>query len=196
MTQLLAIAFYQLVAFAYGLFAVFLVVRGSRTRVARYFIIAQLGTAIWAQSFVLAAYDVLPIAALDITGTLRDGSWLALSLALMYRPTGNRLYWWITSAAATTLVLLQILLLFTPAIMGAIAGVRVDVTLMRVCTTVLGFALTENVLRNTSKADFWALKHWAIGLSGILLFQLLERIPEFLTHSDDFNVLLASPWSF
>ena len=80
--------------------------------------------------------------------------------------------------------------------MGAVAGVRVDAILMRVCTTILGFAIIENVLRNASKADFWALKHWAIGFSSILLFQLLVRIPEFLTHSDDFSVILASPLVF
>src|SRR6201999_2371544 len=62
--------------------------------------------------------------------------------------------------------------------------------------TILGIALIENVLRNSSKADFWALKHWAIGLSGILLFQLVVRIPEFLTHSDNFSVTLASPLVF
>ena len=91
---------------------------------------------------------------------------------------------------------LQLLLHFTPALMGTVAGVRVDVTLMRVCTTILGFALIENVLRNASKADFWALKHWAIGLSGILLFQLFVRIPEFLTHSGDFSVIPGQPPGF
>jgi hypothetical protein len=196
MTLFLATVFYQLVALAYAVFAGFLVARGSHTRTAWYFIVAQLGTAIWAQSFVLASHDIVPVAALDIMGTLRDGAWLALSLALMYRPAGSHGYWWIASVTAGTLVFLQLLLLFTPALMGTVAGVRVDVTLMRVCITILGFALIENVLRNASKADFWALKHWAIGLSGILLFQLLVRIPEFLTHTGEFNVSLASPLVF
>ena len=196
MTLLLATIFYQLVALAYAVFAGFLAIRGLHTRVTRFFIVAQLGTAIWAQIFVLATRDAVPVAVLDIMGPLRDGAWLALSLALMYPPAGNRGYWWITSVTAAALVFMELLLYFTPALMGSVAGVRVDVTLMRVCTTILGFAVIENVLRNASKADFWALKHWAIGLSGILLFQLLVRIPEFLTHSGDFSVLLATPLVF
>ncbi|HEY2008358.1 MAG TPA: XrtA/PEP-CTERM system histidine kinase PrsK [Rhizomicrobium sp.] len=196
MTLPLATVLYQLVALAYAVFSGFMVVRGSHSRVAWYFIFAQLSTAIWAQSFVLASNGIVPVAALDILGTLRDGAWLALSLALMYRPAGRLGYWWTVSVLAAGLVCLQLLLLFTPAIMGAVAGVRLDVTLIRMCITLLGFALIENVLRNASKADFWALKHWAIGLFGILLFQLLVRIPEFLTHSGDFDMSLASPLIF
>jgi putative PEP-CTERM system histidine kinase len=196
MTLLLATGFYQLAALAYAGFAGFLATRGLHTRIAWFFIVAQLGTAIWAQAFVLATHDFVPVAALDIMAALRDGGWLALSLALMYRAGDNRGYWWTTTIAAAALVSMQLVLLFTPALMGTIAGVRVDVTLMRVCTTILGFAIIENVLRNASKADFWALKHWAIGLCGVLLFQLLVRIPEFLTHSDDFSVVLASPLVF
>ena len=196
MTLLLATALYQVVALAYALFSGFMIVRGTHARVAWYFIGAQLSTAIWAQSFVLASNGIVPVATLDILGTLRDGAWLALSLALMYRPTGRRGYWWTVSVLAAGLVSLQLLLLFTPAVMGTVAGVRLDVTLMRMCITLLGFALIENVLRNASKAAFWALKHWAIGLFGILLFQLLVRIPEFLTHSGDFDMSLASPLIF
>ena len=38
-----------------------------------------------------------------------------------------------------------------------------------------------------------ALKHWAIGFSAILVFQLLSRIPEFLTHQPDVSLAVASP---
>jgi putative PEP-CTERM system histidine kinase len=196
MTQYLSIALYQLTALAYAAFAVFLVVRGSHTRVAWFFIVAQSCTAVWAQAFVLASYDLLSIISLDVAEAARDGAWLSLSLALMYSPAGNRGYWWITTIAAAALVFMQFLLNFTPAVMGAIAGVRVDLTLMRVCTTVLGFAVIENVMRNASRADFWALKHWAIGLFSVLLFQLLVRVPEFLTHNGDYSVILANPLVF
>jgi putative PEP-CTERM system histidine kinase len=196
MTQYLAIALYQLAALAYAAFAFFLVARGSHARVAWFFIVAQSCTAIWAQAFVFASYDLLPIMSLDIAETARDGAWLGLSLALMYSPAGNRGYWWITTIAAAALVFMQLLLNFTPALMGAVAGVRVDLTLMRVCTTVLSFAAIENVMRNASRADFWALKHWAIGLFSVLLFQLLVRVPEFLTHNGDYSVVLANPLVF
>ena len=196
MTLLLATVFNQLVALAYAAFAGILAVRGLHTRVAWLLTIALLGTAAWAQAFVLATHDLVSVGNLDVLATLRDAAWLVFSLSLMHAATGSRGYWWITSATAAALISLQLLFHFTSLPMGSIAGVRFDLTLMQVCTTILGFAVIENVLRNASRADFWALKHWAIGLSGILLFQLLVRIPEFLTHSGDFAVILASPLVF
>ena len=127
---------------------------------------------------------------------MRDGAWLALCLALMYPRAGNHRFWLIATVAGAMLVSLQILLSFTPEGIGTVAGIQIDVTLMRVCITILGFALIENVLRNSSPADFWAVKHWAIGLSGVFLFQLIVRIPEFLTHRGDFSVTLATPLVF
>src|ERR1700744_2365846 len=100
MTQYLAIIFYQIAALAYTAFAAFLAVRSSHTRVAWLFVVAQLGPAIWAQAYVLAGYDLMPVAAFDITETIRDGGWLALCLALMHSPAGNRGYWWIASITA------------------------------------------------------------------------------------------------
>jgi hypothetical protein len=76
---------------------------------------------------------------------------------------------------------------------GSVAGVLVDNALIRVITTILSFVLIENILRNASRADFWALKHWAIGLSAVLVFQLIVRIPEFLTHTSNPGFALASP---
>lgn len=196
MTMVLATGFYQLVALVYAAFAGFLMVRGSRTRITAFFAIALAGTAIWAQSFILARYGFVPVAAFDIMAALRDCAWLALSLVLMYLPRGNRSYWWTAFVVSAVLVSLQLLLTSTPGLIGTVAGIRVDAALMRVCITILGFFLIENVLRNTSKAEFWALKHWAIGLSGILLFQLVARIPEFLTHNGEFSGSLASPLVF
>jgi len=117
-------------------------------------------------------------------------------LALVYSPTGSRGYWWTAAGTAAALVFMQLVLYSKPALMGAVAGVRIDVTLMRVCITILSFALIENVLRNASRVDFWALKHWAIGFSGVLLFQLVVRVPEFLTHRADLSLSLANPLVF
>jgi len=76
---------------------------------------------------------------------------------------------------------------------GAFAGVRLDVTLVRMTMTILGFVVAENVMRNSSQAELWALKHWGIGFSAILVFQLLSRIPEFLTHRPDLSLAVANP---
>ena len=72
MTLVSANVFYQVVAVAYAIFAGFLLVRASRTRITWYYAIAQLTTAIWAQIFVLASNGILPVAAVDGTAVLRD----------------------------------------------------------------------------------------------------------------------------
>ncbi len=196
MTLVLTAALYQLVALAYAIFAAGLAVRGLHTWTARYFAAALVGTALWAQFAALTAYGVVPSNAPEAFNALRDGAWLALCLALMYPRAGNYRFWWIATVASAILVSLQVLLSFTPEGMGTLAGIHIDATLMSVCITILGFALIENVLRNSSAADFWTVKHWAIGLSGIFSFQLIARIPEFLTHNADFGQSLASPLVF
>jgi putative PEP-CTERM system histidine kinase len=196
MTPILTAALYQLVALAYAIFAVVLVVRGLHTWTARSFAAALAGTSLWAQFAALTAYGVLPSNAPDAMSALRDGTWVALCLALMYPRAGKDRFWRIATVAGAILVSLQVLLSINPEGIGTIAGVHIDATLMSVCITILGFILIENVLRNSSKADFWAVKHWAIGLSGILLFQLIVRIPEFLTHNADFGQSVASPLVF
>ena len=187
---------YELVALAYGVFALILVVRGLRTATARYFTAALVGTALWAQFVVLTAQGFLPLTTSDAMSALRDAAWLALSLALVYQRAGNRHSRWLTSILTAALISFDVFLSLTPGGMGTAAGIHIDAALMRVCIAILGFALIENVLRNSPRSDFWALKHWAIGLSGILFFQLIVRVPEFLTHNPIFNQSLASPLVF
>jgi putative PEP-CTERM system histidine kinase len=196
MTLALTAALYQSVALAYAVFAAVLAVRGLHTWTARSFAAALVGTSLWAQFSALTAYGVLPRNAPDAMSALRDGTWVALCLVLMYPRAGNYRFWWIATVAGAILVSLQFLLSIIPEGIGSVAGIRIDATLMCVCITILGFALIENVLRNSSKADFWAVKHWAIGLSGVFLFQLIVRIPEFLTHNSEFGQSLASPLVF
>ena len=126
----------------------------------------------------------------------RDGAWLALSLALMHARAGSHRFWWTAFIVTAGFVSLQMFLFFAPQALGTAAGIHIDAMLIRVCSTILGFAFIENVLRNSTRADFWGLKHWAIGLSGILLFQLIVRIPEFLTHHQDFNYSIIGPLVF
>src|ERR1700712_223897 len=111
MTVLWPAVGYQLVAIVYAVFAAFIVSRASRSLVSMLFFAAVSATALWAQIFVLTAYDVLPDDLLfDLTGVVRDGAWLIFSLALMYPQTGQRNYWRAAAVAAATLTLLQLFL--------------------------------------------------------------------------------------
>ncbi len=196
MTSILTTALYQFVALAYGIFAVLLVLRGVHTRTSRYFAAALVATVLSAQVAALTGYGILPPNAPEAANALRDGAWLALCLALMYPRARDFRFWWIATIATAILACLQFLLSFSPDGIGSVAGVHIDATLMSISLTILGFALIENVLRDSSRADFWAIKHWAIGLSGLFLFQLAARIPQFLTHKVSFSGSLAGPLVF
>jgi len=178
---------------AYTIFAVLVAIRCARTLHAALFLTVMLATAAWAQSFVAVFLGHAPDWLEVIMSAVRDTAWLALALALMHRHAGNTGYFRVLAAAAAGLLALQILLSMNNWVVGGVAGVRIDVTLVRVTMTILGFVIVENVLRNSSRAELWALKHWAIGFCAILVFQLLSRIPEFLTHSPDLSLAVANP---
>jgi putative PEP-CTERM system histidine kinase len=178
---------------AYAIFAVLVAVRSSRTLQAALFLTVMLATAAWAQSFVAVFLGYAPVWLDGVMSAIRDAAWLALSLGLMRRHASDTNYFRALVAVAIALLALQIILSMNEWMVGIFAGVRIDVTLVRVTITILGFVVVENVLRNASRAELWALKHWAIGYSAILIFQLLFRIPEFLTHRPDLSLAVANP---
>lgn len=178
---------------AYLVFAAIIAMRSSRTLHAALFLIVMLLTAAWAQSFVAVYLGYAPVWLEGVMATTRDAAWLALALALMQRNANHTGYFRVLAVVAALLVALQIGLGMNDMMVGAVAGVRIDVALIRMAMTILGFVIVENVMRNASKGELWALKHWAIGFSGVLLLQLLSRIPEFLTHKPDLSLAMANP---
>lgn len=193
MTTPLLVWGHEAAFFAYAIFAVLVAWRGERTRQSLLFLLVMLATAAWAQSFVLVYLGHVPDWLEPFFSAARDGAWLALSLGLMRRNTGNTSHFRSLATAGMLLVALQFALGISGVTIGALAGVRLDVTLVRMMMTILGFVVVENVMRNSSRAELWALKHWAIGFSAILVFQLLSRVPEFLTHEPDLSLAVANP---
>jgi putative PEP-CTERM system histidine kinase len=193
MTTPLLVWGYEVAFLAYAIFAVIVAIRGSRTLLTVLFLTVMLATAAWAQSFVAVYLGYAPVWLEGVMSTARDAVWLGLSLALMHRHASDSHYFRALMAAAALLVALQIVLGMDGLMVGSVAGVQIDVTLVRVAITILGFIIVENVIRNASRGELWALKHWAIGLSAVLAFQLLYRIPEFLTHHPDVGLAVANP---
>ena len=181
---------------AYVFFAALVVLRGARTWLGGLLITAAGATALWAQSSVAVIYGFLPPWLEIIAGGGRDFAWLALCLGLMYRRGGNTAVWLGLLSLATVLAVLQFALDLSHIDAGTIAGVHLDGALVRVAATILGLVLVENILRNSSAAEFWSLKHLLIGLIAILAFQLVSRVPQFLTHSPDPDMIVAQPFVF
>ena len=177
----------------YLVFAAIVAMRSSRTLHAALFLIVMLFTAAWAQSFVAVYLGYAPVWLEGVMTAARDASWLALSLALMQRNANHTGYFRALAAVGALLVMAQIGLGLRGSMIGTVAGVGIDAPLVRLAMTILGFVTLENVMRNASKGELWALKHWAIGFSGVLVFQLLARIPEFLMHEPDLSLAVATP---
>ena len=193
MTTPLLVWGHQAAFVAYVIFAVLVAMRSSRTLQAALFLTVMLVTAVWAQTFVAVYLGYLPVWLQGAMSTARDAIWLGLSLALMRRHAQDTNYFRALLATAGLLLALQIALSTNEWMVGKFAGVRIDVALMRMAITILGFIIVENVMRNASRAELWALKHWAIGYSAILAFQLLYRVPEFLIHRTEVSLAVANP---
>ncbi len=193
MTTPLLIWGHEAAVLAYAIFAAVVAVRASRTLLAFLFLAALLTTAAWAQSFVAVYLGFAPDWLENAVSTVRDGAWLALALALMHRNTGITSSFRVLLAGTAVLLALQLALGSNALRVGAVAGVRVDVTLIRITLKILGFVIVENVMRNASRAELWALKHWAIGFCTLLAFQLVSRLPDFLTHHTDLSLIAANP---
>lgn len=181
---------------AYAGFAALVAFRGSRTWLGWLLFIAMATTAFWAQAAVAVAYHFAPIWLDPVSNGMRDAAWLGLCLGLMYPRAGHSLLWRGLLALAAILIAFQIGLSVSQSDAGIFAGVHIDAGLMRLATTLVGLLLLENIFRNSSRAEFWTLKHLFIGLLCTMTFQLLARVPEFLTHSQDPNMVVARPLVF
>lgn len=178
---------------AYALFAIVVAIRSSRTVHAALFLAVMVTTAVWAQSFVVVYLGYAPVWLDGVASAVRDAAWLALALALMRRHASDTGYLRVLAAAAAILVTAQLVLAMDDLMFGMVAGVRIDATLIRIAVTILGFVAVENVMRNASRGEVWALKHWAIGFTAVLVLQLMSRVPEFLTHRPEISLAVASP---
>jgi len=178
---------------AFGAFALLVALRGARSWLGALLFTAALATAVWAQTRVAILFGVVPFWLDPITNGLRDGAWLGLCLGLVHRRGGHTVLWRTLLIMTIALVLMQLVLDLSGFDAGIVAGIHIDGSLIRVAGTILGLVLVENIFRNASAAEFWSLKHLLIGLLCILAFQLVSRVPEFLTHSADPNMAIARP---
>lgn len=180
----------------YACFAVLVAARGARTWLVGLLFTAAVATAIWAQTRVAFSFGMAPAWLDDATNALRDSAWLALCLGLVYPRGGQTLLWRGLLALAVGLLTLQASFDLGYFEAGTIAGIHIDGVLMGMAVIVLGFVLIENIFRNSTPAELWSLKHLLIGLLCISSFQLVSRIPEFLTHNQDPDIAIARPLVF
>jgi putative PEP-CTERM system histidine kinase len=194
----LSAAFYTHAAAAigYAIFVGLLLALGERSRLKTVMAVAAGMTAAWALAWT--AYDLgwgAPWGP-PLAGSLRDAGWLAVILTVLSTGRDKNAVWQRLVAAAALLVAIDTAFCAMHLDIGTFAGIRVDYQITRIVVTVLGLILVENMLRNVSADEFWAVKSLGIGLTAIFVFNLVLRIPQFLTHTADDGLVAAQPVVF
>lgn len=182
-----------LCAMAYLAFAAILPLRSVRTPLTVAMSLASLATAAWAGVEVAVELGHAPAIALDLARTLHTGSWLAVTLTVLYRNSANQSVWRALVAATAFILLLHLAILAGYFANATVLGVRVDTALTKIAIDILGLILIENMVRNFARDSFWSLKFLAIALGAVFGYQLLASLPEFLTHTTDDSLLAARP---
>lgn len=194
----LSAAFYTHAAAAigYAIFVGLLVALGERSRLKAAMAVAAGLTAVWASVWV--AYDLGWSAAWvpSVAGSLRDAGWLTVIFAVLWTGRDKASVLYRLAAVAAALVVVDVAFCATRLDVGIFAGIPVDYQITRIVVTVLGLILVENMLRNVSADEFWAIKSLGIGLTAIFIFNLVLHIPQFLTHTTDDGLVAAQPVVF
>ena len=172
---------YLAAATAYALFAGTLALRGARSWTTAFFIIAAVMTAIWSGTVVAVEWLAWPSWVSGVTVSLRDGAWFALVLSVLYFSDCVRSVWRSLVIATVATTLIYAAASASDANLGSAFGVTLDSRIAGIISAILGLVLIENMMRNLSQDQFWAAKYLGIGLVALVLFQLLTRLPEFLT---------------
>jgi len=194
----LSAAFYTHVAAAlgYAIFVALLAVRGARSRPMAVMALAAAATSGWALSWIVYDLGLAPMWLPAIAATARDGSWIAVILVTLAACRGQSTLWMRLAALSAVVIGIDAVFSGLQLDLGTVAGIAIDYQVTRIATTILGLILLENLLRNVSSDEMWAIKSVGIGLSAIFVFNLVLWIPQFLTHNADEGLVAAQPLVF
>lgn len=171
-------------AAAYLLTAVLVSWRGNRVGGTRALALAALATAVWGGLAAYADADggSLVEHATRIAEAGRSLAWIALLIAVAGNFLGRTpLAWRYLGLAALALLVAQTGLVFAPAgELLAAAGYLLSIGL-----AVIGLMTIENVLRNLSQSQLWALKYLLVALLALFILDFVVHSVVFLFRQDN-----------
>jgi putative PEP-CTERM system histidine kinase len=172
----------------YGWLSIALTLRGTPTWYRRAFALATAGTAIWA----LAALTT-PEWLYHTIFALRDAGWFVVLISIIHGGASRQVLW--RRFAGSAVILLGTDILFS---IGHIAipithGLTLDSWAPNMAVAAFGLLLIENVARNVSRDQFWAIKLLCIALSTIFAFDLVMEIPRVFLHRADSTFVVTQP---
>ncbi len=194
----LSAAFYTHAAAAlgYAIFLALLAVRSERSRLTLFLGFAAAMTGGWALSWTFFDLGWLPAWVPLTASVLRDGSWLATVLAILSIGRETDGLWRRLAAAAAVVVAVDAAFRGQPAGTWNLRGHRGRLPAHPDRHHHSRLILVENLLRNVSSDEFWAVKSLGIGLVAVFVFNLVLGIPQFLTHMPDDGLIAAQPVVF
>jgi putative PEP-CTERM system histidine kinase len=194
----LGISFFAglLTAFAYMAFAVILPARGKRSWPNLLFSLAAATTALWAMATVFYQAGWAEIWLPQVCGALRNAGWFALTIGILRLDAEQHPLWRRLGLAAALLICLNFIFAATSAEIDTGLGIRLNLPLVRFVVAVTGLILTENLYRNIGRARLWSIKLMLIGLTALYTYQIVLRIPEFLSGTSIVAFQVAEPLVF
>ena len=196
MIDIAPVASSLLVLLGFGLFAMLLLGRGRPQLQTFLMALASALTALWALLALLARQDLVSISLLYQANDVKDVGWLAAMLSMVNKSTKPALPWRALVGSCLFLMAAHLFLAASGLYLGYFAGVRLDVKLSGILITIAGGILVENLARNASRDQFWALKYFLLGMGAILSFQFIIQIVEFVTRESSSALLIAEPYFY
>jgi putative PEP-CTERM system histidine kinase len=171
-------------AFAYLLTAGLVLWRGSVVAGSRGLALAALATAVWAGLVALADADGSEAMARGarIAEAARSCGWIALLVTVASHFIGRTpATWRYLAITAAAILVVETGVTFSPAD-GVISAASY---LLGIGLAVIGLMTIENVLRNLSQSQLWALKYLLVALLALFVLDFVVHSVVFLFRQDD-----------
>jgi putative PEP-CTERM system histidine kinase len=174
---------------AYAWLAAMLAIRSYHNWQTRIFAMAAALTAAWAVSAL-----ILPTGQQSLVPILRDAAWIGMIISILYKDDPLQRLWKQLGGVAIGLIAADILLFALDLNFSLFGELRIGSWISRMAVAAFALLLIENIIRNSSRDHFWALKLFCIGLALIFSFNLVMEIPRAFSHT--FNITLINTQPF
>jgi putative PEP-CTERM system histidine kinase len=181
---------------AYTAFAILLIFRGARTWLTAWLALAAVLTAAWAATVVSLEWSLIPEWVPGVARSFRDAAWFTLVLAVLYSAGQSQRVWRGLVLTTAGVLCLDFWLNLTGGKAGVFLGITLDSRASGFAATIIGLILVENMMRNMSRDQFWAIKLLGIGLFAVLGYELCVQLPQFLTNTPEAALATALPLVF
>ncbi|GAA0540616.1 putative PEP-CTERM system histidine kinase [Rhizomicrobium palustre] len=174
-------------------FSVALPVWGKRTWPNAFLSIAAAATSLWAITILLVGADIANPAIARTAASLREGCWIALTIALLRQDAPQHSLWRRLAVCAALLVGFDIFLTVRDGTIDTGLGLRLSPPLTHFAVAVMGLILTENLYRNASRSRLWSVKLLIAGLASLYGYHIVREIPPLLGGEMIVPFALAEP---